>query len=378
MRIIFLDTYYPNFLSSLYEEFRELEAAGYQDQLSRLMSECFGTSDFYSRHMNQLGHEAVDIIANCTKLQEAWCNENNEKFSALASHIPYYLQKKTLFRGISKYLGGTISATIKQVKSFRPDILYCQDLWFLSEADFMELRPYAKVIVGQIASPLPPVRYLKCYDLILTSFPHFVPKLRSLGVTSDYFPIGFEETLINKVGIKERDIDISFVGGVSRHHASAIDLLEYLAEETPIQFFGYGSKLLPRSSKIRQKHFGEVWGLGMYQTLSRSKITINRHINVAENYANNMRLYEATGMGALLITDQKDNISELFTPGKEIVTYRDKEDARNKIVYYLEHPHEALQIAKAGQLRTLRDHTYKIRIDELNVILNKFLVTKNL
>ena len=52
----------------------------------------------------------------------------------------------------------------------------------------------------------------------------------------------------------------------------------------------------------------EVWGLDMYRALARSKITINRHINVAENNANNMRLFEATGTGSLLITDRKDNL----------------------------------------------------------------------
>ena len=33
-----------------------------------------------------------------------------------------------------------------------------------------------------------------------------------------------------------------------------------------------------------------------------AKITINRHIDVSENYANNMRLFEASGCGALLIS----------------------------------------------------------------------------
>ena len=40
----------------------------------------------------------------------------------------------------------------------------------------------------------------------------------------------------------------------------------------------------------------------MYKILGRSKISFNRHINTAENNANNMRLYEATGMGSLLLT----------------------------------------------------------------------------
>ncbi len=70
----------------------------------------------------------------------------------------------------------------------------------------------------------------------------------------------------------------------------------------------------------------------------KSFITINRHIDVAENYANNMRLFEATGCGALLITDYKDNLNELFEIGEEIVAYRSPEEAAALIKYYLSNP----------------------------------------
>ena len=35
----------------------------------------------------------------------------------------------------------------------------------------------------------------------------------------------------------------------------------------------------------------------MYRVLRQSKIALNRHSDVAEDHANNMRLYEATGVG---------------------------------------------------------------------------------
>ena len=40
-----------------------------------------------------------------------------------------------------------------------------------------------------------------------------------------------------------------------------------------------------------------------------------------------MRLYEATGMGSLLLTDRKDNLRQLFEEDHEIVTYESKEEA---------------------------------------------------
>ena len=104
-----------------------------------------------------------------------------------------------------------------------------------------------------------------------------------------------------------------------------------------------------------------------------SKITINRHIDVAENYANNMRLYEATGCGALLVTDYKDNLSELFVPDQEVVTYRSVEEAVDKIKYYLSHEDERSKIAKAGKERTLSEHTYYNRMCQLKEIISKYL-----
>jgi spore maturation protein CgeB len=113
--------------------------------------------------------------------------------------------------------------------------------------------------------------------------------------------------------------------------------------------------------------------MDMYRALARSRITLNRHINVAENNANNMRLYEATGVGAMLLTDRKDNLHELFEIGKEVVAYSSKEEAAELVRYYLEHPGEAAQVAKAGQARTLREHTYAQRMQELVPILKRHL-----
>jgi spore maturation protein CgeB len=175
------------------------------------------------------------------------------------------------------------------------------------------------------------------------------------------------------LGELERDIDFSFVGGISRHHEGTIPLLEYLAENTDIRFFGYGAQGLPTSSPIRKRHGGEVWGMDMYRALARSRITLNRHINVAENNANNMRLYEATGVGSMLLTDRKDNLGELFQVGHEVITYSNKEEAAELVRHYLDHPDETRQIAAAGQARTLHEHTYSRRMGELVHILTRHL-----
>ena len=103
----------------------------------------------------------------------------------------------------------------------------------------------------------------------------------------------------------------------------------------------------------------------MYGILQQSRITLNYHIDLAEDFANNLRLFEATGAGTLLLTDSKRNLHELFDPGREVVVYHNPDDCVELARSYLEHEGERNAIAKAGQRRTLRDHTYRLRMQEL-------------
>lgn len=373
MKVVILDTYYPRFLKSLYASHSGLRSASSEEQTQVLLRAAFGTSDFYSRHLKSLGVDAHDLIANSVPLQKAWATENDVPFKAWALRLPHRTFRLPVIGARLAALPGLMEVAIAQVRALKPDVLYCQDLSFFPGHVLQELKSHVRLIVGQIACPLPPESFLKGYDLILTSFPHFVPRLQALGVPSEYFRIGFDTRVLELLGTVQKDIDASFVGGISRHHGKAVPLLEYLAANTPIEFFGYGAKTLPRSSLIRKRHHGEVWGLDMYRALARSKVTLNRHINVAENNANNMRLYEATGVGSLLITDRKDNLGEIFEVGKEVVVYSTQEEAAELIRYYLDHPQEAATIARAGQARTLREHTYRHRMEELVPLLTRHL-----
>ena len=110
----------------------------------------------------------------------------------------------------------------------------------------------------------------------------------------------------------------------------------------------------------------------MFQILHDSRLALNHHGD-ATPYANNMRLYEATGVGTLLITDWKENLHEMFEPGKEVIAYRTPEECAELIQYYLEHVEERETVARAGQERTLREHTYHRRMQELVDILERYL-----
>lgn len=348
-RILFLNTHYTGFLRSHYGSHEGLEHKPYYVQKRLLAETCFGDSDFYSAGMALQGWEADDISVNCPPMQEAWARENG--------------------------LDGSENARIilEQVRAFQPDVIYLQDLGLASEQFLALLRPHARLIAGQIASPLPPQAFLPGLDIIFSSFPHFVADFRSRGKTSYYQPLAFEPRVLQRLPAMERTVPLSFVGGISPHHGQGLQILQNVSSMVPIDVWGYGADSLPPDSPLRQRHHGEAWGLDMFSVMRRSAITLNRHIDVAQHNANNMRLFEATGCGALLVTDYKENLQDLFDIGSEIVAYRSPEEAAALIRYYQRHPEEAAAIATAGQERTLRDHTYAKRMEQTAEILERHL-----
>jgi spore maturation protein CgeB len=372
VRIVIVDAYYPRFLSHVLQQ-TDVTELGYRKTLDKLLRLRFGTADFYSRHLRALGHEADDIIFNCEPLQRRWAEEHGLFLSKKRIRIPARLARLPFMRSWAAANDTLIEIALVQIRKAKPDVLYLQDLNLFAPNILQSLKHSVGLIVGQIACPLPSEDYIKPFDLVLTSFPHYVDRLRAMGTPSDYFRIGFDPIVLDELGPVARKRSCTFVGGISPAHGGRTAFLEELARSVDMEFFGYGADTLPASSPILRKHHGEAWAMDMYRVLSESRITVNVHIDVAENFANNMRLYEATGCGALLVTDSKDNLQELFAVGKEVVAYRSPEEAIKLIKHYLDHPNQASEVANAGQARTLREHTYRHRMEELVDILRRYV-----
>lgn len=364
MKILIIDTYYPGFLRSLRNKFPDLYQESYEKQKRFLLDQCFGTSDFFSYNLKKNGWVADDVIANDEVLRRTWAKEHGLKVknSGLISKLqslPY----------VHRFIGKptwTQEIVVEQVRDSTPDVIYMQDLSVLNPETLKEVKKHCKLLVGQIACPLPPKENLKCFDLIITSFPHYVKIFEEMGIKSEYQKLAFEEKVIRKVGKQKRIYPITFIGSFTPYHANRTKLLEEVAKHTDIHVWGQGLEFLSPFSPLRKNFHGEAWGIGMYKILAKSKIVINSHIGVSREYANNMRLYEATGMGAMLITDKKKNLNDIFKVGSEVLEYQDADDLLKKLKY------DPI-IAQNGKERTLKDHTYKVRMKELSNILKKYV-----
>jgi len=393
MRFLILNADYPGFLRWLYSEHLGLEKQPYEEQLRVRNESLFGVADFYSSNLRKLGHEAWDIHTNNEYMQKAWAEE---KGMQVKEPMPLQGWRKVLqrarkltaqtpvrwLRPLYKPLLHTLDRSQlwlydileAQIKHYKPDILLNQAMNSISSHFLRRMKVHTQLLVGQIASPLPQREDFGCYDLIISSLPNLVNHFRKLGVLSELHGFAFEPRVLERIERNNKaKIPVSFVGSLSTAHKARIRLLEYMCQRLLVEVWGRGN--LAEDSPIYQRCRGEAWGIKMYQILYDSKITLNIHVDLAGQYANNMRLFEATGVGALLVTDMKRNLHEMFEVGKEVVAFRTPEECAELIQYYLEHEDERMAIARAGQERTLRDHTYYNRMLEFVDIVERCLDT---
>lgn len=352
LRILLIQTYFPEFLERLYAERPALADLEFDEQRRRILQSACAIGDAYSSGLRRLGCEAVDVIVNADRMQQRWANEH----------------RLDLTGNLHDRRRQIVAA---QIDHHRPDVLYVFEWCPLGDGFLQAIKPRVRALVGQIASPLHPDRSYAGYDLMVSSWPPIVDYFRRAGKAAQPLRLGFDARIIDRLNSEQPRWDVTFAGGFAPSHGDRIQWLERLLGRIDIDVFGYGVEKTSATSPIRSRHHGPVWGLEMYETLQRSRITLNRHAHidvrgsVSMRFANNMRLYEATGVGACLLTDQRDNLAELFEPGREILAYKDDAECVEIIQHYLTHDQERRSIAQAGRQRTLRDHTYDMRMREL-------------
>jgi len=375
MKFLIFDVYYQNFLQDFYRKHPENLDLDFQQNRQNIFRSFFGTSDYYSKGLIKLGRPAEDFIANDEILQGKWAKEHKIKISYFFDRLKKIKFLGKFFVRLDKSLNisSAYQIVFEQVKFYQPDIFYSHDLTFFSPRFLKKIKKQVKLVIGQIASKLPDDKYLKAYDLILSSLPNIVEYVKTLGVASEYFKLAFSPEVLKYVSNSAEKYNIVHVGGYGQVHKKRKELLEYAAKFVKIDFWGYGAESLDTGGEIIKNYNGQMWGLERFQLFYNSRMVITNHEEIAAGNANNMTLYEATGSGAMLLVDAQKNLGEIFEVGREVVAYRDAEDLVQKLKYYSTHEDERKKIAVAGQVRTLRDHSYDVRMQELLQILNKYL-----
>jgi hypothetical protein len=386
MRILVLNADYPRFLAWFYRRQRGLENAAYETQMAARNASLFGVADFYSRNFAALGHRAAEIHVNNPWLQSAWAREHGLAFEAPEPpsgagrrEPPRWLQRaakplKPMLRPLARRVGLSPKLDVQaetillaQIEEFQPDLIINQDIFYVDTGLMRRIKNFRNpTLVGQVGIEPSRGEDWSVYDLMVSQLPATVRSFRALGVRAELNHLAFEPAILDALPqAPALDIDVSFVGTVSVDHQQRIALLEAVAERYDLKLWGNRPQALPASSPLHRCFQDEVWGADMYQVLRRSRITLNSHIDLAGREAGNMRLFEATGVGAFLLTDFKDNLDTLFAPDREVAVWRTTGDCLDVIGRSIGDDNGRATIARAGHARTMAQHTYRHRAAEI-------------
>lgn len=398
-RIIRITNLYVEYIRNYYEAFPPDRDKPFKEQLDHMIGD--SVSGLYTKHLRDIGVDAFDIFTNAGPLQDRWKVENNCDKSG----------KELIF---------------EQIKWLKPDVLWLDDPKLMDRAWFDHVRrnvPSVKLITGHFCAPYSAenIRNYRGLDFLLTCTPCLRNEFEDHGIETHLVYHGFEPGILDRVAVTNAfpESELVFTGSLytgGGFHATRIAYIEELLKadltmkiyagldpfakvlsklgayyvintikamgaeklihKVPLlsQYESYGdTRIKYYSRNLRASNRPAVYGLDQFRLLAKARICFNIHGEVAGNCAGNARLFEATGMGTCLVTDWKQNLHELFEPEKEVVTYNSKEECVEKIAWLLNHEAEASSIAKAGQSRTLRDHTIRKRAEKVNEIVRSKL-----
>jgi len=289
-----------------------------------------------------------------------------EKLGRFANPIRMTITRSKLMRNLANLFWlNRINDEIKRIaEAFHPDLV----LSIKGEAVKPKTIEWIKNELGAKTALWYPddprffnslVRYIAPhYDYIFTSSKNAISMYKGLGIEHVYrLPFACEPTVHRKMNLnndEKKKCDVVFVGTYTPSRARLIKAL--MKAKVRIQIYGSYWKYFIRSYNI---HDG-VYGIGMVKLFNSSKIALNFHAD--GRYGPNMRVFEATGSGTFLLTDNAEDLGSFFKIGKEIIIFNDVRELLSLINYYLDDDDRREYVANSGYVRCHADHTFEKRL----------------
>ncbi|GAB5490485.1 MAG: hypothetical protein Phog2KO_07000 [Phototrophicaceae bacterium] len=157
-------------------------------------------------------------------------------------------------------------------------------------------------------------------------------------------------------------VDVGFVGTLLPENLYG-ERVEALDALTDFDLGIWSVHDVPDSLKAHAR--GSALGGEMLDVLSSAKISLNAHGNFMR-YGGNMRLFETASIGTFQIVDNRVGVHEWFTENEHLVIFKDLQDLREKVAYYLAHDDERQAIADSARQHVIDNHTYEHRLATLN------------
>ncbi|EEL71220.1 CgeB family protein [Bacillus cereus] len=218
------------------------------------------------------------------------------------------------------------------------------------------------------------------YDYVFTQDTGCIDFYKDLGCDNVYYlPLAAEPPAYTPILREEEYIfDISFIGTAFDNRLALIDsIAEYLVTKNTL-IIGCNWDRLKSYELLKDKILLLPFlvyenSIGYYK---KSKINMNIHRSIEDLTFNrnrvkvnacsiNNRTFEIASTGSFQMTDIRSDLEKCYIPGVQIETFTSAVDFIEKAERYLSNPAQRKKIAMEGLKRTLIEHTYDKRVQQL-------------
>ncbi len=232
------------------------------------------------------------------------------------------------------------SYTLKKIKINFPKTIL---------ANFNPDDPY-----NQRSTSIEAFKSVPMYDSYYVWSMNLVKKMKMDGFSnSDFLPFSYDKDLIHPIDNVTKEFDISFIGNGDNDRIKFLDDL-FLGSDMKINLFGHS--WVKRDYAIIHP---PVDGLEYLRTASKSKIVINILRNQNKNSIN-MRTFELPGMRVLMLHEYSEEAISFFKPDVDAIFFKNKEEFKSKVDFYLNNPSESAKIEYQGY-KTVNQFNYSYK-----------------
>lgn len=276
----------------------------------------------------------------------------------------------------NSFLQVVSQAVLAKAEVFEPDLVLCMAQAPLTHQALKRLRKDNIATAMWFVEDHRLFTYWKAfapyydYFAVIQKNP-LVGELVELGVESLYLPLAALPSLHRPMelpGLDQRryGADLSFMGAGYPNRRTAFRQLAQL----DFKIWGTEWDDEYALTPLVQQGGARISPEEAVKIYNASKINLNLHSSVYPDKLVtggdfvNPRTFELAACRAFQLVDERSLLSELFAPD-ELATFRDMDELKAKIDYYLKHEDERLELAARAQARVLKDHTYQQRMDTL-------------
>jgi spore maturation protein CgeB len=203
-------------------------------------------------------------------------------------------------------------------------------------------------------------RWAPCFNWVSTTDQESISKYQKNGYTN----VIKTQWGVNPFLYVKKDLpkiyDVTFVG---QNHSNRKKLIKQLQNKgIQIECFGRGW------------HNGKVSQEEMINIFNQSKINLNLNNSSTNKWYRfwkkdreqiKGRNFEVPGTGGFLLTGVADNLQQYFNYQQEVGIYQSESELAEQILFYLQNNEERENIAQAGYNRSLKEHSYTKRFEEI-------------